>query len=72
MNHRGQHYYDVTADTLSDLFQPDNVRNGESLSKLLSLGGIPGIEKALVTNTKVKPKIFRPEYQEVKRNSQKE
>lgn len=46
-------YFSLSANDLSNLFQPDNVRTGESLAKLGSWGGIPGIEKALGTNIKV-------------------
>ena len=52
MSEGGKKYYDFTADQLADLFQPDNVRNGDSLAKLGAWGGIAGIQKALQTDIK--------------------
>jgi hypothetical protein len=50
----GRQYFSLSANELADLFQPDNVRTGESLVKLGSWGGIDGVQKALRTNIKVK------------------
>jgi hypothetical protein len=39
--------------TLRSLFDPDNIRNGDSLQTLTDLGKIEGLEQALHTHYRV-------------------
>ncbi|KAL4486593.1 hypothetical protein ABPG73_003897 [Tetrahymena malaccensis] len=44
--------FGVDKQTLSDLFQPDNIRDGHSLQKVEELGGVDGISRKLKTSPK--------------------
>jgi len=44
---------------LRSLFDPDNIRNGESLQTLKELGKIEGLEKVLKTDYRVIVYLFR-------------
>jgi len=40
----------LSIDDLADLFQPDNIREGVSVTRLKEWGGLEGLEKLLNTN----------------------
>ena len=50
---------------LRNLFEPDNIRHGDSIEALKGFGKIEGLENALHTNYRVTLLLFRKEYTKI-------